>query len=268
MSYKTIATVVMPDADALEPAIGCAALWEAHLDVTMVGRSQLDIPAMISPEMALSGAVFLEESRAELDAMGQRVRERLGREGIGWSLDASSGRSAEFVGSLVAAIRMADLVILPHPAHTEGDTAISVLEAILYNSRVPILLVPGKDAPACENVVLAWDGNDVALAAVRAAMPLLKAAGRAEIVTIDPPSDTTGRDLAVMLERHGVDASIAALPRGGRRVAEVLRDHVREQGGDLLVMGAYGTRRLREVLLGGVTRDFLEAAPGPLLLAR
>ncbi|SFG24542.1 Nucleotide-binding universal stress protein, UspA family [Palleronia marisminoris] len=268
MSYKTIATVVMPDADALESAIGCAARWNAHLDVTMVGRSQLDIPAMISPDLALSSAVFLEESRAELTAIEQRVRERLGREGIAWALDASSGRSAEFVGSLVNAIRLADLVILPHPSHAQGDTAKSVLEAVLYNSRVPILLVPGDETPTCERAVLAWDGNDVALAAIRAAMPLLKAAGKAEIVTVDPQNETAGRDLAVMLERHGVDASIASLPRSGRRVAEVLRDHVREQGADLLVMGAYGTRRLREVLLGGVTRDLLEAAPGPLLLAR
>ncbi|WP_375261584.1 universal stress protein [Palleronia sp.] len=268
MSYKTIATVVMPDADALEAAIGCAARWGAHLDVTMVGRSQIDIPAMISPDLAVTGAVFLEESRAELDKMAQRIRKRLTREDIAWALDDDSGRTADFITGLVRAIRMADLVILPHPGASKGDTAVSVLEAVLYNSRVPILLVRGADTPTLESAVLAWDGNDVALAAIRAAMPLLKQSGRAEIVTIDPPHDTTGRDLAVMLERQGVDASIATLPRGGRRISEVLCDHVREQGADLLVMGAYGTRRLREVLLGGVTRDFLDTAPVPLLLAR
>lgn len=268
MSYKTIATVVMPNADALEVAIGCAARWGAHLDVTMVGRSQLDIPAMISPDLAVTGAVLLEESWAELDTMARRVRSRLAREDIAWALDDDSGHAGAFITGLARAIRMADLVILPHPGRTGGDTALSVLEAVLYNSRVQILLVPGDETPALESAVLAWDGSDVALAAARAAMPLLKQAGRVEIVAVDPPHDTVGRDLAVMLDRHGIDAPVTTLPRGGRRVSEVLCDHVREQGADLLVMGAYGTRRLREVLLGGVTRDFLDSAPVPLLLAR
>lgn len=268
MSYKTIATVAMPDADALEAAVGCAASWAAHLDVTMLGRSQVDVPTMISPDLAVTGAVFLEESRAELKTMARRVRSRLAREDIAWALDDDSGRAGDFITGLARAIRMADLVILPHPAHTQGDTATSVLEAVLYNSRVPILLVPGDDTPALDSAVLAWDGSDVALAAARAAMPLLKQADRVEIVAVDPPHDTVGRDLAVMLDRHGIDAPVSTLPRGGRRVSEVLRDHVREQGADLLVMGAYGTRRLREILLGGVTRDFLNMAPVPLLLAR
>lgn len=268
MSYKTIATVVMPDADALEAAIGCAARWGAHLEVALVGRSQLDVPTMVSPDLAVTNAVFLEEARAELDEIAERVRSRLSHEDIGWTVDGDGRRSADFVVSLVDTIRMAELVILPHPAGTPGDTATSVLEAVLYNSRVPILLVPGDDTPDFNNAVLAWDGNDVALAAIRAALPLLKDAGQAEIVTVDPRDTTAGHDVAAMLGRHGIETRVTAVPRGGRRVAEVLRDHVREHQADLLVMGAYGTRRLREVLLGGVTRDLLEAAPGPLLLAR
>jgi nucleotide-binding universal stress UspA family protein len=40
-----------------------------------------------------------------------------------------------------------------------------------------------------------------------------------------------------------------------------------EMNADLIVMGAYGHARLREIILGGVTRDLLKQSPVPLFLA-
>jgi nucleotide-binding universal stress UspA family protein len=70
-----------------------------------------------------------------------------------------------------------------------------------------------------------------------------------------------------MLARHGVRADISILAKTMPRVSDVLARHVRETEGDLIVMGGYGHSRFREAILGGATRDMLEIAEVPVLMA-
>ncbi|MFV2033667.1 MAG: universal stress protein, partial [Halocynthiibacter sp.] len=108
--------------------------------------------------------------------------------------------------------------------------------------------------------------------AVRAALPLLIAAEIVNITVIDPPvhgpdrSDPGGA-LSQMLARHGVNAEISVLAKTLPRVADVLTRHVRDIDADFLVMGAYGHSRFREAILGGATRNMLEQAEVPVLMA-
>ena len=93
-----------------------------------------------------------------------------------------------------------------------------------------------------------------------------------QIVVIDPPvhgaerSDPGGQ-LCQMLVRHGVRAEVSVLARSEPRISDVLTRHLREQGADLMVMGAYGHSRLREAIVGGATRDMLKHAQVPVFLA-
>jgi nucleotide-binding universal stress UspA family protein len=70
-----------------------------------------------------------------------------------------------------------------------------------------------------------------------------------------------------MLVRHGVRAEVVVLAKTAPRVSDTLARHVLDQDADLLVMGAYGHSRFREFLLGGATRDMLEHAAVPVLMA-
>lgn len=267
MSLKTItAVVVAGHNDVLEQAIAAARHWSAHLDVICLTAMQLELPMIVSGDAPVATSAVLETARPELEKAEARVSERLGREDFGWSVDARIRWVSEASGSIAAACRYADMVVLPAPA---GDPTLQGLfERTLYNTRVPLLLVPSGAEIAFETVMIAWDESDVALFAVRSALPLLRDARSAEIVTVDDAQRVEGENVALMLERHGVKAPLNVLPRSGRRIHDALLTRATELGADVIVMGAYGHRRLREILLGGVTRAMIERSPLPLLLAR
>ncbi|WP_352653337.1 universal stress protein [Mesorhizobium sp. M0659] len=62
--------------------------------------------------------------------------------------------------------------------------------------------------------------------------------------------------------------SVDRLASVGKPVAMILAQHAIDTSADMIVMGAYGSRRLRERLFGGVTRWILGKPPLPLFLAR
>jgi nucleotide-binding universal stress UspA family protein len=76
-----------------------------------------------------------------------------------------------------------------------------------------------------------------------------------------------GADIALHLARHGVKAQIERTVSAGIPVGEVLLSRVADLGADLIVMGAYGHSRAREVLLGGATRSVLRSMTVPILMS-
>jgi nucleotide-binding universal stress UspA family protein len=166
-------------------------------------------------------------------------------------------------------------VVLPRPyGPGKGIEAEATLEAALFEGQAPVLVLPGPEAPVKlpERVVIGWNQGREALVAVRRALPLLRKAKVVDIAVIDPPqhgperSDPGGM-LCQMLVRHGVKAEVSVLARSMPRVSDVLARHLRDQNADLLVMGAYGHSRFREAILGGATRNMLEQAEIPVLMA-
>jgi nucleotide-binding universal stress UspA family protein len=126
----------------------------------------------------------------------------------------------------------------------------------------PCLIVPaGVEKLACEHALVGWKDTGETRRAVRDALPLLKQARRVTVVEIAIEEDLTDAraglaDVVGWLRRHGIEAtSIAALSTGADAVG--LNAIVQEQGADLIVAGAYGHSRVREWVLGGVTRDLL-----------
>jgi len=79
-----------------------------------------------------------------------------------------------------------------------------------------------------------------------------------------------GAELLQYLARHGVQAKVHLLDGGGVRrgdIGEALLSQAADLSADLLVMGAYGHSRLRETILGGVTRTILQSMTIPVLMA-
>ncbi len=269
MAYKTLATIlpVAPGPDAIDMAIAAAGRWDAHLDVVCVPDPQ---PAPITygtPDMVFADAWLAMEAQAELDRMLADTKARLAGASVRWTVRACPEAALDFPREIARQVRMADLVLLPRPHHPEGGVlGETIFEAVLFNTRVPVLL--GGGASPASRVTLAWDGSTVALAALRAALPLLMEAEVVDILTVDAPDDSEGQEVAGMLDRHGIATEIFALPRGGRRISEIIARHAAETGAGLIVMGAYGHSRLIESAIGGVTRDLSRAGPIPLFLAR
>jgi nucleotide-binding universal stress UspA family protein len=126
----------------------------------------------------------------------------------------------------------------------------------------PCLIIPAETGKlALEHVIVGWKDSGETRRAICDALPLLKAAGRVTVVAIAVKDDlaaarTRLADVAGWLKRHGIDATPLASVSTGDDAAG-LNAIMQEQGADLLVAGAYGHSRVREWVLGGVTRDLL-----------
>ncbi|SDY79614.1 universal stress protein [Citreimonas salinaria] len=267
MSYRTLSTISMDGSpDAVEAAIACARLWSAHLDVTCTAQCRIEPGIMFAPEVGVVDEAMVHEAMETLEAAEERMRQRLAGESFGWSVRTDVIRSIDTLRRIASDQRYSDLVVLSAPG--EDPAAQEMLETVLHNTRVPVLVVPEGVEPRFDRIVVAWDESDVALAAARAALPLLTRAGSVGIVTVDPERDTSGHDLAVMLDRAGITAPVTAVASSGRGIPKALAAHARDVDAQLVVMGAYGHRRLRDMILGGVSRTMLRDTAVPLLVAR
>lgn len=281
MSYKTVLTVVT-SAERAKPAIAAAAqicaAHDAHLDILALGVDR----TQVGYSYVGSGAVVLQAAldRAEQDARDieaackAAVAEQ--SPGLRWALEAAVAQLGGLTDLVAQRARFADLVVLPRPyGNGQGAEAEATVEAALFEGHAPVLVVPESGVGQSVNprrVVVAWNQSAEAMAAVRRAMPLLTAAETVNIAVIDPPkhgperSDPGGM-LCQMLVRHGARAEVSVLAKTLPRISDILGRHVRDMDADMLVMGAYGHSRFREAILGGATRNMLEQAEVPVLMA-
>jgi len=137
----------------------------------------------------------------------------------------------------------------------------------------PVLIVPryGTFETVGERVLVAWNGSREATRAVHDALPLLKLASSVTVLSIDPEHDTgdriPGADIALHLARHGVAAEGMSTVGLDISVGDLLLSRAADLGADLIVMGAYGHSRVRELVLGGATRHILQHMTVPVLMS-
>jgi nucleotide-binding universal stress UspA family protein len=163
--------------------------------------------------------------------------------------------------------RFADLVVMRSLTASEPIEGDEMLEAVLFDTGRPVLLVPARPVDTLSGTALiAWDGQREALSAVTVALPLLARMGTVRILTIDG-AHTKAEELAAYLAWHGIAADTHNASRGSQTIGEgVLREADKIEAG-LVVMGGYHHNRTRELLFGGTTRDILFASKIPVLLA-
>jgi nucleotide-binding universal stress UspA family protein len=126
----------------------------------------------------------------------------------------------------------------------------------------PIIIVsPATEKLTLDHILIAWKDARETRRAVYDALPLLKIAARVTVVEIAVTAELAAaqlhlEDVRAWLKRHDIDAQQIVSPSIGDD-ASLLNAIAEEQGADLIVAGAYGHNRLRELILGGVTHDLL-----------
>jgi nucleotide-binding universal stress UspA family protein len=148
----------------------------------------------------------------------------------------------------------------------------NIIEAALFDSGGPVIIVPYiQRAPLrLDHIMVCWDGSRAAARAIRDAIPFLRRAGRIEVVNVTnegKQDQIESADLGAHLAHHGLNAVIKRIPLGDVDVAAVLLSHAADEGVDFIVMGGYGHSRLREFVLGGVTRSMLRTMTVPVLMS-
>ncbi len=164
--------------------------------------------------------------------------------------------------------RLADLVIVGG-ATEEGEFSPAVEAAIFGTGRPLIMVPPSAAARFGAHVAIAWDGSPGAGRATGAALPLLRRAERVTVATADMEKlGTKPSALVGYLAEHGIAAKTWAFRPDDGKLGERLLAEAEAAGADLLVMGAYGHSRLREMVLGGVTQSVTAKARLPVFMAR
>jgi nucleotide-binding universal stress UspA family protein len=177
--------------------------------------------------------------------------------------------------ALLLQSRYADLTVLSQDTAAGTDTPVRGLpEQVALHGARPVLVVPEAyaGAPIPGTAVIGWDGSMQAIRAIEGALPLLQRAESVKLVLVNPDTlselhgEEPGADMALYLARHDVLVDVV-VERTRATHGDALLSVARSSGAGLLVTGAYGHSRYREWVLGGVTREVLERAPIPLLLA-
>ncbi len=154
------------------------------------------------------------------------------------------------------------------PEATPSDLA----EKLALHSERPIMVVPHIGAkPPGRTIMVCWNGQREASRAATGALPLLKAAERVIVLIVDPEKSgnwqDAGLDVAQWLGRHGVQATVQRDSAVASDVGNVILSRAADSAADLIVMGIYGHSRMREFVLGGVSRTLLASMTVPLLIA-
>lgn len=162
-----------------------------------------------------------------------------------------------------------DLIAVPRPVSgTNGGTEDLVNAALFYTGR-PVLIAPPEPPERIgAKVLLAWNRSPQAARALAGAMPVVQGASDVLVFHVETGAKRGPSPEAIQdyLKAHDVGSAVKTEPPDHRAIGEQIMDQAREFGADLVVMGAYSHSRLRELILGGVTRALLTEAEVPVLM--
>lgn len=263
---------IQPGSALIENAISFAKKQEANLS----GLYPLEIPefpgyvvAQLPKEIIDRNRSYFMEHAKETEAV---FRKACTSSGIHWDWQCVEGERAQLV---IEHGRLSDLVLLAGGHDDDGSPTGESSGRIMLECGRPVLLLPAT--PMAEETgsraLLAWNGRREAVRAVHDALPLLEKAEWVKIVMINPDTgapdygDLPGSELCRHLARHGVKAEAQEVRARGKSDGAALLELAEKENANLIVMGAYGHARWRELVIGGVTDHVLRHAKLPVFLS-
>lgn len=278
MAFKNLLVHLDPSKSSVrraEAAIALAARHGAHL-TALAAAPTLSAPSYV--EAQIPAAIF-EQARASLmqglAGIGEAFTKQAQAAGIAHEFRRELAQ--EPLAELISRhVRYADLAILGQADPDDplsGEPALS--EDVILGCGRPVLMVPyiGVMQAPGRRIIVAWDAGREAARAVGDAMPLLVAAEQVLVLIVNPKrgasahGDEPGADIATHLARHGVKVDVKVHTQRDLSIADVILSRISDESADLVVMGAYGHTRLREMVLGGVTREMFRSMTVPLFMS-
>jgi nucleotide-binding universal stress UspA family protein len=261
-----------------------AALARSH-EAQLTGLGVVDLPSVdmfygsampfagLAPDDAVSR--MRADALTALAPVEKAFQARLLDSGLRGEWRVSEGH----LSSVVALhARYADLTILGQPNRFDGREDVGfgamIVHTVMTSGR-PILAIPfaGNFPVVGERVLVAWNASRESARAVNDALPILRRASLVTVVAINPRhgigghGDVPAADIVLHLARHGVRAEAAHTVANDIPDGEALLSYAADLGADLIVAGAYGHSRAREMVFGGVTRTLLAEMTVPVFLS-
>ena len=172
--------------------------------------------------------------------------------------------------------KYSDLLLLGQDNPDDPDnTSHALADDLLLEGACGCLVIPhsGEISAPGKRILVAWNASRESARAVREAMPFLTRAEQVVVLSSEPDGSQQSsehahaREIASYLAAHGIDSVSSGISDVDLSPADAIMAQATSMDADLIVMGAYGHMRLREIILGGATRDLLKQVPVTLLLA-
>jgi nucleotide-binding universal stress UspA family protein len=169
---------------------------------------------------------------------------------------------------------LSDLAVVGRPEPNGLPDSVSVTR-LLLEGGAPVLVVPNdwNGETIGSKVLVGWNASRAARRATGDAMSFIVAAKHVTVLFIDlndhdPPGNTFRAELASYLDRHGAHGNFEHIALNGNSIGAALLGYAKRDESDLLVVGAYGHARAREIIFGSTTRMLLEQTSMPTLFSR
>lgn len=276
MAYKTI--LVHIDAGKrcparVEAAIGLARQNDAHL-IGLNALTLIELPGYVLA--GAGGASIVDIRKRNADEQAARAKAAFSKAMSTAGLTTAEWRTTELdaLDAVTLHGRYADLIVLGQPwAEDSSGVGSGFAEQVMLEAGRPVLTVPyaGNFAAIGKRVLIAWNASREATRAVTDAMPFLRRAESVQVVVINPESGEhgamPGSDIALYLARHGVNVEVYMDQAEQKDVGNEILSRAADFGADLIVMGAYGHSRFREMVMGGASRTVIDSMTVPVLLS-
>lgn len=249
-----------------------ATAFDTHLEAALL--NEIPIPNIFANDVNVDSIYSFREFDVQtVERLAKERTERLERTGQRFEFRRIETLSFEMELVVSQMARTVDLVVVARPYDGTARRP-ELLEAILFEGGTPALVVPPMASAIDPKapVVIGWKNTLECARAVTGALPFLQRAASVHLVSIEEhdAEESIGRepaaDMARHIARHGVNVEVRHLPRWDHPARALLHE-ADVIGAGLLVTGAYGRSRLREWILGGVTRELLQDTQLPTLLA-
>ncbi len=262
-------------AERIDVALRLAEKFDARLAGLFV-RSMPYVPhfvaAQIGPEIYETQKKVAEREEMAVRKLFLERCEKAGRPGEWRSEDG------EMIEVICMHSKYTDLVVIgqynPDDDHREGEMGLA--DNVVMDAGRPVLVVPytGTFPVIGDRIMLAWNSSRESTRAAHDALPFMQTAKFVEVVAANPQDndgahgDLPCAEITGHLSRHNVTAEAKTIYAEDMNVGALLLSRAADDGADLLVMGAYGRSRLRELIMGGVTRHLLSHMTIPVLMSR
>ncbi len=264
---KTVMLLVHDDA-------GQEARFQVALDVTRALEGHLKcldvsmMPVLVNDDAGIGEAILLADEREREGKNRVRLEKRLAKELVPWDWTDATGLMDL---QLETDSALADLIVVNRQLDSFPVPDMRALASgVVLRSGKPILAVPDTAIGLNVNgrVLVCWDGSACSSAALRAAVPLLRLAEAVVLLEVEEdgrPSNV--EDAAEYLSRHDIHALVHRRHPLTMTPAGAIRDEIRREDVDYVVMGGFSHLRFTEALFGGVTRMMLTESPVPVFMA-
>ena len=269
-----------------ETAFGAGLLFDAHIECLHIrissGEAAVHTPHIsyaIGRGLRSALSHLKKQAAARSQAGSEHFRETCARRSVtvGGRPGATDGPSASWreedgdgLAPIVRHARFHDLVVASRPGGPNGMPQ-DLIDELLVACGRPILVPAPVARPAFDMIMVCWKDVPEAARALGAAMPFLRKAKRVVAVGVaenEMPAEPSLMELRESLAWHGIKAEVQLLPisdRSAEAVAEAIDYASAQYDADLIVMGAYGRSRTRELILGGCTQHFIMRSARPVL---